>query len=117
LSDPEPYIGGVKSDSIIHKTEALNKDHLYAKMTRFKKTYRLKILHFELPVLVDTSVVVLNSLGDKFSPEMRRYVQRLKPGIPLNFTNIYCVMPNGKARKLKDMLVFVDCTPKHGFAE
>jgi hypothetical protein len=39
-------------------------------------------------------------------------MQQLKPGVPLNFTQIICQMPNGTPRKLTDMKLFVDCSPR-----
>lgn len=117
LSDPMPLIAGVKHDSIIVRSNLLEADFLYAAMTRFNKTTRIKILSFEMTVFRDTTEVNYKSAGDRFSPEMRRYVQVLQPGIPLNFTQIICLMPNGKPRKLMDMRVFVDCSNKYRFAE
>jgi GldM C-terminal domain len=117
LSDPMPIIAGVKHDSIIVRANLLEADFLYATMTRFNKTTRIKILSFEMTVFRDTTEVNYKSTGDRFSPEMRRYVQVLQPGIPLNFTQIICLMPNGKPRRLEDMRVFVDCSNKYRFAE
>jgi GldM C-terminal domain len=117
LSDPTPLIGGVKNDSIILRSDLLASDFLYATMTRFNKTSRIKVVSFEIMVFRDTTEVHYTSMGDRFTPEMRRYVQVLQPGIPLNFTEIICLMPNGKPRKLKDMRIFVDCSKKYQFAD
>lgn len=117
LRDPVPLIGGVSNDSIILRADALETDFLYALMTRFNKTTRIKVLSFEMKVFVDTSEVYYKSMGDRFSPVMRRHVQALQPGMPLNFTQIICLMPNGVPRKLKDMRIFVDCSSKYQFAE
>jgi len=115
LEDPVPMIKEVKSDSIIARHELLESDFLYAMMTRFNETTRIKILSFEMEVLMDTTEVRYKSMGDRFSPAMRRYVQTLQPGIPLNFKQIICLMPNGTPRKLKDMRLFVDCSPRYKF--
>jgi hypothetical protein len=69
-----------------------------------------------MKVFVDTSEVYYKSMGDRFSPVMRRHVQALQPGNPLNFTQIICLMPNGIPRKLKDMRIFVDCSAKYPYA-
>ncbi len=115
LEDPVPMIKGVKSDSIIARHELLESDFLYAIMRRFNQTFRIKILSFEMDVFMDTTEVNYKSLGDRFSPAMRRYVQTLQPGVPLSFKQIICLMPNGTPRKLKDMRLFVDCSPKYKF--
>jgi hypothetical protein len=112
LEDPAPLIGGVKSDSIITKHELLEANSMYAKMTRFNKTTTIRILSFEMQVFMDTLEVNYKSMGERFSPEMRRYMQQLKPGVPLKFTEIICQMPNGTPRKLKNMNLFVDCSPR-----
>jgi len=112
LADPEPLIGGVKSDSIITKHELLEANSIYAKLTRFNKATTIKIVSFQMEILIDTTVVSYKSMGEKFSPDMRRYIQLLKPGIPLNFTQIICMMPNGQPRKLRDMKIFVDCSAR-----
>lgn len=112
LEDPVPLIGGVKPDSIIRKHELLEANGMYAKLTRFKKTTPVKIISFEMQVFMDTLEVNYTSMGERFSPEMRRYMQQLKPGVPLNFTQIICQMPNGAPRRLRDMKLFVDCSPR-----
>jgi hypothetical protein len=115
LADPSPMFKGVKSDSIIKRHELLESDFMYATMTRFNKTYSIKILSFEMQVFMDTLEVNYKSMEDRFSPEMRRYVQILKPGVPLDFKEIICLMPNGIPRKLNDMKLFVDCSGKYEF--
>jgi hypothetical protein len=113
LEAPIPMIKGVKPDSIIAKYELLESDFLYATMTRFNTTTRLQVLSFEMEVFMDTVEVNYKSMGDRFSPEMRRYVQTLQPGVPLNFKQIICLMPNGTPRKLEDMRLFVNCAPRY----
>lgn len=115
LQQPYPVLANVKADSIAHRNDILKNDFLMAKMNRFNKDYNLKVISFKMEVLIDTSIVKLNSVGDRFSPEMRRHVMALKPGIPLNFTDIFCVMPNGTPRRLKDMTIFVDCSKRYDF--
>jgi hypothetical protein len=112
LADPIPFIGGVRPDSIITKHGLLEANSMYATMTRFNKTTLIKILSFEMQVFMDTVEVNYKSTGDHFSPDMRRYMQILQPGVPLNFRQIICLMPNGQARKLRDMRLFVDCSPR-----
>jgi hypothetical protein len=113
LVNPIPMIKGVKPDSIIARHELLESDFLYAMMTRFNTTTRLRILSFEMEVFMDTTEVNYKSVGDRFSPEMRRYVQTLQPGVPLNFKQIICLMPNGTPRRLEDMRLFVNCAPRY----
>jgi hypothetical protein len=113
LADPIPMIKGVKPDSIIARHELLESDFLYATMTRFNQITKLQILSFEMEVFMDTTEVNYKSIGDRFSPEMRRYVQTLQPGVPLNFKQIICLMPNGTPRKLEDMRLFVNCAPRY----
>jgi hypothetical protein len=115
LQEPIPMIKGVKSDSIIPRHELLESDFLYAMMTRFNQTTRLKIISFEMQVFMDTTEVYYKSMGDRFTPAMRRHVQSLQPGVPLIFKEIMCLMPNGIPRKLEDMTLFVDCSPRYKF--
>jgi len=115
LQQPYTLVDGVKGDSIIARHRLIESNQMYAMMTRFNKTGRLKISSFEMVVYADTGEVKYPSIGDKFSPAMRMYIHNLKPGVPLYFKNIICIMPNGEPRKLNDMTMFVDCTKKYAF--
>jgi hypothetical protein len=115
LQQPYSLVDGVKGDSVIARHRLIESNQMYAMMTRFNKTGRLKISSFEMVVLADTGEVKYPSIGDKFSPAMRMYIHNLKPGVPLSFKNIICIMPNGEPRKLNDMTLFVDCSKKYAF--
>ncbi|MBL4624307.1 MAG: hypothetical protein JKY42_04105 [Flavobacteriales bacterium] len=110
LPDPVPYVGGVKPDSIINRNELLANDKVYVRLERFNTIKPLPVLSFEMLVMKDTLIDTLVAIGKDFTIQMRRYVQTLKPGIPLYFSSIRCKMPDGEIRKLQDMRLFVDCT-------
>ncbi len=117
LKDPESFFGDVRGDSIILREDLLKRDKMYALLNRFGRTYPLRIVSYEMVVFRDALMVPYPSYGNQLSPEMRRYIQVLQPGQPLYFENIYCQMPNGQVRKLKDMLLYVDCRKPYEFAK
>jgi hypothetical protein len=110
LTNPIPYFAGVKPDSIIYKKELLSVNKMHAKLHRFGSTNYLTIVAFDMVILGDAAIDTLSALTGNLTMPMRRNIQSLNPGVPLNFVNIMCRMPSGEIRELDNMQLFVDCS-------
>lgn len=108
LEAPYITVSGVKNDSIVNRRDLLADGRLIAHQTLFGQYQRFYVSGFNLGVYQNGKLILMSSKNNKLTPVMRETIKGLKPGIPLQFSRIRCVMKDGKIQELDPIRIFLD---------
>ena len=106
---PKIFVGNIKADSVIDKRYLYD----YAKLNAVYKGTKVKITSFKFCFVMDGLEDTLVSGNSSLTQEMKRKIQRLRPGSTIYFRDITCQLPSGKTEVVKSIRLFFDRTNKY----
>lgn len=106
LPVPEILVSGVKNDSTIDKFSLMAIGKLTAKLKGTNE--KLQVVTFEMQSGNQTTIDTLKSANEKLTVEMKRVIDKIKPGSLVLFNNVICRNAKGELLPPMNVRIFLD---------
>jgi len=100
VPDPVCYVGSLKADGSMSKSELLGQAGLFAKMENFDFDLKFTVVSFVLSISINGVFVEKKSMGPGITAEMRTMMGGAKPGNRVFFEQVTVKGPDGTLRKI-----------------
>lgn len=100
VPDPVCYVGSLKADGSMSKSELLGQAGVFAKMENFDFDLKFTVVSFVLSISINGVFVEKKSMGPGITAEMRTMMGGAKPGNRVFFEQVTVKGPDGTLRKI-----------------
>ena len=100
VPDPVAYVGSLKADGSMTKSELMGQPGIFAKMENFDFDLKFSVVSFVLSISINGVFVEKKSMGPGITPEMKTMMGGAKPGNRVFFEQVTVKGPDGTLRKI-----------------
>ena len=100
VPDPVAYVGSLKADGSMTKSELMGQAGVFAKMENFDFDLKFSVVSFVLSISINGVFVEKKSMGPGITPEMKTMMGGAKPGNRVFFEQVTVKGPDGTLRKI-----------------
>ncbi|MSP70437.1 MAG: gliding motility protein GldM [Bacteroidetes bacterium] len=100
VPDPVAYVGSLKADGSMTKSELMGQAGVFAKMENFDFDLKFSVISFVLSISINGVFVEKKSMGPGITPEMKTMMGGAKPGNRVFFEQVTVKGPDGTLRKI-----------------
>ena len=100
VPDPVAYVGSLKADGSMTKSELMGQAGVFAKMENFDFDLKFTVVSFVLSISINGVFVEKKSMGPGITAEMRTMMGGAKPGNRVFFEQVTVKGPDGTLRKI-----------------
>lgn len=100
VPDPVAYVGTLKADGSMTKSELMGQAGVFAKMENFDFDLKFSVISFVLSISINGVFVEKKSMGPGITPEMKTMMGGAKPGNRVFFEQVTVKGPDGTLRKI-----------------
>jgi gliding motility-associated protein GldM len=100
VPDPVAFVGSIKGDGQMTKSELQNQSGVFARMENFDFDLSFKVVSFVMSINVNGVFVEKKANGPGITPEMKSLLGGAKPGNKVFFEQITVQGPDGTLRKI-----------------
>ncbi len=100
VPDPVAYVGSLKADGSMTKSELMGQAGVFAKMENFDFDLKFSVVSFVLSISINGVFVEKKSMGPGITAEMRTMMGGAKPGNRVFFEQVTVKGPDGTLRKI-----------------
>ena len=100
VPDPVAYVGSLKADGSMTKSELMGQAGVFAKMENFDFDLKFTVVSFVLSISINGVFVEKKSMGPGITPEMKTMMGGAKPGNRVFFEQVTVKGPDGTLRKI-----------------
>jgi gliding motility-associated protein GldM len=100
VPDPVCYVGSLKADGSMTKSELMGQAGVFAKMENFDFDLKFSVVSFVLSISINGVFVEKKSMGPVITKEMKKMMGGAKPGNRVFFEQVTVKGPDGTLRKI-----------------
>lgn len=100
VPDPVCYVGSLKADGSMTKSELMGQAGLFAKMENFDFDLKFSVISFVLSISINGVFVEKKSMGPGITAQMKKMMGGAKPGNRVFFEQVTVKGPDGTLRKI-----------------
>ncbi|MDQ3110440.1 MAG: gliding motility protein GldM [Bacteroidota bacterium] len=100
VPDPVCYVGNLKADGQMTKSELQGQSGVFARMENFDFDLKFQVISFVMSMSINGVFVEKKSTGPGITPEMKSMLAGAKPGNKVFFEQVTVKGPDGTMRKI-----------------
>jgi hypothetical protein len=100
VPDPVCYVGNLKADGQMSKSELQGQSGVFARMENFDFDLKFQVVSFVMSMSINGVFVEKKANGPGITPEMKAMLAGAKPGNKVFFEQVNVKGPDGTLRKI-----------------